>query len=238
MQSGLAQIYKLIKERFEVLKRLGFICLCSVFLTACASTYVEGFDVDFDRDEALIVVKNTDIFKKCIPTNSVDVNSEYFIGVHCIFEGRAPDEYTITYAVWMNDDEDTKHFYGKEIWSFDSGLDENTYITIDGRSVSRDEWMEHGELNRIEAISNLPDSAWQTYTIDSKNRLEKYKGKTPDGQPSGITIPIGWGIFMPSFFPWLQDRVLYLDINIDKNGKVEVEENYHWKNELPDNPYA
>ena len=54
----------------------------------------------------------------------------------------------------------------------------------------------------------------------------------------GLTIPIGWGIFLPSALPSLQDRILNLEINIDKNGKVEVEDNYHWKNELPSNPYA
>lgn len=190
-------------------------------------------------EDYFIVIKNTSIFKKCKPTYSYeDNNAEYFVGVSCVFEGKAPDKFTITYAVWFDDEEDTKRFYGEEIWSFDSGLDDNTYITIDGNSVTRDEWIKRGKEKRKQAIAQLPDSAWQTYTVDIKSTLEKYEGKTPEGNPMGIAIPIGWGIYYPSLFPNLKDRTLSLDIRIDKEGNVELKEDYRWENELPANPYS
>lgn len=230
----------IIKLNYRKLRLIVLFLISSVFLTACASTYVRSFDVDFDRDEALIVVKNTDIFKKCIPQDGVDLNSKYFIGVRCVFESRAPDEYTITYAVWMDDEELGERFYGKieDVYDDASGVTVARYVDINGNVVTREEWQERAAKKINKALGNLPESAWQTYTIDSKNRLQQYKGKTPDGQPMGITIPIGWGIFLPSIFPSLQNRALDLYINIDKKGNIEVEEQFRWEDELPDNPYA
>lgn len=228
----------IIKLNYRKLRLMLLFLLSSVFLTACGSTYVRGFSVT--SSDTLIVVKNTDIFKKCKPQNGVDLNSEYFIGVRCVFDSHAPDEYTITYAVWMDDEERRERFYGKieDVYDDDRGVTVARYVDINGNIVTREEWQERASKKIDKALDSLPETAWQTYTIDSKKRLEKYKGKTPDGQPMGITIPIGWGIFLPSIFPGLQNRALYLDINIDKNGNIEVEEKFRWENELPDNPYA
>jgi|GEM_PF-5602793 len=238
MQLALEQFYQSIKKHINIIKGLGIIGLCSVLLSTCGSTYVDGFSVT--SPDTLIVVKNTDIFKKCIPKDGEDPKNEYFIGVRCIFKGKAPDGFNITYAVWLDDNERRNRFYGKIEYVYDeeSGVTVPRYIDINGNIVSREVWEERATKKIDKAISEFPESAWKTYTIDAKNRLEKYKGKTPDGQPMGLTIPIGWGIFLPSILPSLKDKTLNLDININKNGKVEVEEDYHWKNELPSNPYA
>lgn len=238
IQLALAQIYQLMLKNLNMIKRLGFIFLCSVHLSACASTYTDGFSVT--SSDTLIVVKNTDIFKKCIPKDGENVNSEYFIGVRCIFNGKAPDEFSITYAVWLNDEERRNRFYGKIEYVYDeeSGVTVPRYIDINGNVVSREVWGERATKKIDKAISELPESAWKTYTVNTKSRLEKYKSITPDGQPMGITIPIGWGIFLPSVLPSLQDRTLNLDIRIDQNGKVDIKEDYGWENELPSNPYA
>lgn len=238
MQSVLIAICWITKLNYRKLRLILLFLISSVFLTACASTYVRGFNVG--SSDRLIVVKNTDIFKKCIPQDGVDLNSEYFIGVRCVFESRAPDEYTITYAVWMDDEELGERFYGKieDVYDDARGVTVARYVDINGNIVTREEWQERAAKKINKALGNLPETVWQTYTIDSKNRLQKYKGKTPDGQPMGITIPIGWGIFLPSIFPSLQNRALDLDIRIDKNGKVEVKEDYSWENVLPANPYA
>lgn len=214
-------------------------------LVACSFTRFKGFDVSgFDT---LVIVKNTEIFKSCIPQDGVDTTKEYFIGVRCHFDGQAPDKIEFVYTFWMSSEEDSKQFFGSLLK--DSNLpqvvkdqyrnsEETMYVTTDGRIVDRDEWLDIGEAKSEVAIKQLPESTWQTYTIDIESRLEKYKGKTPDGKPMGIVIPIGWGIYKPSLFPSLKDRTLNLNIIIDKNGNVEVEEDYRWEHELPDNPYA
>ena len=238
MQSALVTTYQVIRKRIQLIKRFSLLLLSSITLTACASTNVEGISVD--GEDSLIVIKNTSIFEQCLPQNGVDLNSSYFIGVRCLFKDKAHDKFTITYAVWFDDEEDTKRFQGKQIQVNveDSDVSAVNYITIDGQVVSRTEWIALGNKNRNQAIAQLPASAWQTYTVDVKSTLEKYEGKTPEGNPMGIAIPIGWGIYYPSLFPNLKDRTLSLDLRIDKEGNVKLKEEYRWENELPNNPYS
>ena len=238
MQSALVTIYQIIRQHIQLIKRFSLLLLSSITLTACASTNVEGISVD--GEDSLIVIKNTSIFEQCLPQNGVDLNSSYFIGVRCLFKDKAPDKFTITYAVWFDDEEDTKRFQGKQIQVNveDSDVSAVNYITIDGQVVSRTEWIALGNKNRNQAIAQLPASAWQTYTVDVKSTLKKYEGKTPKGNPMGIAIPIGWGIYYPSLFPNLKDRTLSLDIRIDKEGNVKLKEEYRWENELQGNPYS
>lgn len=238
MQSALVTIYQIIRQHIQLIKRFSLLLLSSITLTACASTNVEGISVD--GEDSLIVIKNTSIFEQCLPQNGVDLNSSYFIGVRCLFKDKAHDKFTITYAVWFDDEEDTKRFQGKQIQVNveDSDVSAVNYITIDGQVVSRTEWIALGNKNRNQAIAQLPASAWQTYTVDVKSTLKKYEGKTPKGNPMGIAIPIGWGIYYPSLFPNLKDRTLSLDIRIDKEGNVKLKEEYRWENELPNNPYS
>ena len=239
MQSALVTIYQIIRQHIQLIKRFSLLLLSSITLTACASTNVEG--ISAGGEDSLIVIKNTSIFKKCKPRHPYeDNNAEYFVGVSCIFEGKAPDKFTITYAVWIDDEEDTKRFQGKQIQVNveDSDVSAVNYITIDGQVVSRTEWIALGNKNRNQAIAQLPASAWQTYTVDVKSTLKKYEGKTPKGNPMGIAIPIGWGIYYPSLFPNLKVRTLSLDIRIDKEGNVKLKEEYRWENELPNNPYS
>lgn len=238
MQSALVTIYQIIRQHIQLIKRFSLLLLSSITLTACASTNVEGISVD--GEDSLIVIKNTSIFEQCLPQNGVDLNSSYFIGVRCLFKDKAHDKFTITYAVWFDDEEDTKRFQGKQIQVNveDSDVSAVNYITIDGQVMSRTEWIALGNKNRNQAIAQLPASAWQTYTVDVKSTLKKYEGKTPKGNPMGIAIPIGWGIYYPSLFPNLKDRTLSLDIRIDKEGNVKLKEEYRWENELPNNPYS
>lgn len=239
MQSALVTIYQVIRQRIYFIKRFSLLLLSSITLTACASTNVEGISVD--GKDSLIVIKNTSIFEQCKPTHPYEDNdSSYFLGVRCLFKGKAPDKFTVTYVVWFDNDEDTKRFQGKQIQVNveDKDVSVANYITIDGQVVSRSEWIALGNKNRNQAIAQLPDSAWQTYTVDVKNTLERYEGKTPKGEPMGIVIPLGWGTYFPSLFPSLQDRVIQFDLLIDKEGKVELEEDYRWKNVLPNNPYS
>lgn len=244
MQSALVTIYQLIRQHIHLIKRFSLLLLSSITLTACASTNVEG--ISAGGEDSLIVIKNTSIFKKCKPRHPYeDNNAEYFVGVSCVFEGKAPDKFTITYAVWFDNDEDIERFYGRMIERKEPKVNRPKgesgnydFITIDGQNVSKTKWREIAHSKRKQAIAQLPASAWQTYTVDVKSTLEKYKGKTPEGNPMGIAIPIGWGIYYPSLFPNLKDRTLSLDIRIDKEGNVKLKEEYRWENELPNNPYS
>lgn len=220
----------------QYVKKISLLLLSSMTLTACADTHVKG--VNIDGSESLIVVKNTSVFEKCIPDHPYeDSDSKYFLGVSCRFESKVPDTFNITYATWLDRDKDTEQFYGQEIWINEPGV-ANKYISVDGQNLNSDKWMALGAKNRKKAIAQLPDSAWQTYTVNLKSTLEKYKDKTPEGRPRGIVIPLGLGMVYPSLFPSLKDRTLNLDIRIDKQGHVEVEEHYNWENELRQNPYA
>ena len=186
------------------------------------------------------VIKNTPIFKKCKPAYShyESKESDYFFGVRCSFENTAPpDSFEIVYAVWPNDDIDFERFFGEEVWRYEPG-ESNIYTSADGKRVSKEEWMKLGNENLNQAIAQLPGSAWQTYTVDVKSTLKKYEGKTPEGNPMGIAIPIGWGIYYPSLFPSLQDRIIQFDLLIDKEGNVKLKEEYRWENELQGNPYS
>lgn len=186
------------------------------------------------------VIKNTPIFKKCKPAYShyESKESDYFFGVRCSFENTAPpDSFEIVYAVWPNDDIDFERFFGEEVWRYEPG-ESNIYTSADGKRVSKEEWMKLGNENLNKAIAQLPASAWQTYTVDVKSTLKKYEGKTPEGNPMGIAIPIGWGIYYPSLFPSLQDRIIQFNLLIDKEGNVKLKEEYRWENELQGNPYS
>lgn len=186
------------------------------------------------------VIKNTPIFKKCKPAYShyESKESDYFFGVRCSFENtEPPDSFEIVYAVWPNDDIDFERFFGEEVWRYEPG-ESNIYTSADGKRVSKEEWMKLGNENLNQAIAQLPGSAWQTYTVDVKSTLKKYEGKTPEGNPMGIAIPIGWGIYYPSLFPSLQDRIIQFDLLIDKEGNVKLKEEYRWENELQGNPYS
>ena len=186
------------------------------------------------------VIKNTPIFKKCKPAYShyESKESDYFFGVRCSFENtEPPDSFEIVYAVWPNDDIDFERFFGEEVWRYEPG-ESNIYTSADGKRVSKEEWMKLGNENLNKAIAQLPGSAWQTYTVDVKSTLKKYEGKTPEGNPMGIAIPIGWGIYYPSLFPSLQDRIIQFDLLIDKEGNVKLKEEYRWENELQGNPYS
>lgn len=238
MQSALVLTYQVIRQRIHFIKRLSLLLLSSIALTACASTQIEGISVD--GEDYFIVIKNTSIFEKCKPAYSFyeSKESDYFFGVRCLFENiEPPDSFEITYAVWPNGDIDFERFFGKETWRYGPGVD-NIYIDLEGNSLTKEEWLRNGNKNLNKAIAQLPDSAWQTYTVNVKSTSEKYKDKTPEGRPMGIVIPLGWGMVYPSLFPSLKDRTLNLDIRIDKQGHVEVEEHYNWENELPNNPYA
>ena len=243
MQSALVTIYQIIRQHIQLIKRFSLLLLSSITLTACASTNVEGISVD--GEDSLIVIKNTSIFEQCLPQNGVDLNSSYFIGVRCLFKDKAPDKFTITYAVWFDNDEDIERFYGRMIERKEPKVNRPKgesgnydFITVDGQNVSKTKWREIAHSKRKQAIAQLPASAWQTYTVDVKSTLKKYEGKTPEGNPMGIAIPIGWGIYYPSLFPNLKDRTLSLDIRIDKEGNVKLKEEYRWENELPNNPYS
>lgn len=186
------------------------------------------------------VIKNTPIFKKCKPAYShyESKESDYFFGVRCSFENtEPPDSFEIVYAVWPNDDIDFERFFGEEVWRYEPG-ESNIYTSADGKRVSKEEWMKLGNENLNQAIAQLPGSAWQTYTVDVKSTLKKYEGKTPEGNPMGIAIPIGWGIYYPSLFPSLQDRIIQFNLLIDKEGNVKLKEEYRWENELQGNPYS
>lgn len=186
------------------------------------------------------VIKNTPIFKKCKPAYShyESKESDYFFGVRCSFENtEPPDSFEIVYAVWPNDDIDFERFFGEEVWRYEPG-ESNIYTSADGKRVSKEEWMKLGNENLNKAIAQLPASAWNTYTVDVKSTLKKYEGKTPEGNPMGIAIPIGWGIYYPSLFPSLQDRIIQFDLLIDKEGNVKLKEEYRWENELQGNPYS
>ena len=186
------------------------------------------------------VIKNTPIFKKCKPAYShyESKESDYFFGVRCSFENtEPPDSFEIVYAVWPNDDIDFERFFGEEVWRYEPG-ESNIYTSADGKRVSKEEWMKLGNENLNQAIAQLPASAWQTYTVDVKSTLKKYEGKTPEGNPMGIAIPIGWGIYYPSLFPSLQDRIIQFNLLIDKEGNVKLKEEYRWENELQGNPYS
>lgn len=238
MQSALVLTYQVIRQRIHFIKRLSLLLLSSIALTACASTQIEGISVD--GEDYFIVIKNTSIFEKCKPAYSFyeSKESDYFFGVRCLFENTAPpDSFEIVYAIWPNDDIGFERFFGKEIWKYEPGVD-NIYIDLEGNSLTKEEWLRNGNKNLNKAIAQLPDSAWKTYTVDVKSTLEKYKDKTPEGRPMGIVIPFGWGTYFPSLFPSLQDRIIQFDLLIDKEGNVELEEDYRWKNELPSNPYA
>ena len=240
MQSALVTIYQLIRQHIHLIKRFSLLLLSSITLTACGLTSVEGFHVGFDRDDSLIVIKNTDIFEQCKPAYShyESKESDYFFGVRCSFENTAPpDSFEIVYAVWPNDDIDFERFFGEEVWRYEPG-ESNIYTSADGKRVSKEEWMTLGNENLNKAIAQLPGSAWQTYTVDVKSTLKKYKDKTPEGNPMGIAIPIGWGIYYPSLFPSLQDRIIQFDLLIDKEGNVKLKEDYRWENELQGNPYS
>lgn len=229
----------LTKHQAKRLKAISLLLLSSMTLNACADTYVEGFSSG--GVDSLIVIKNTSIFKQCEPKHPYENNdSKYFVGVSCRFEGKALDTFDITYATWFDREEQRKRFYGKieDVYDNDREVTVARYLDIDGNIVTRDVWQERAQEKINDAISQLPDSAWQTYTVDVKSRLAKYKGKTPEGRPMGIVIPLGLGMVYPSLFPSLKDRTLNLDIRIDKQGNVEVEEHYNWENELRQNPYA
>ena len=228
----------LIKEQARKFKVISLLLLSSVTLSACANTYVEGFDLD--GSDSRVVIKNTSIFKQCKPIYShyESEKSNYFFGVRCSFENRIPpDSFEIVYAVWPNDDISFERFFGEEVWRYESG-ESNIYTSTDGKRVSKEEWMTLGNENLNQVVEQLPESAWQTYTVEVKSTLEKYKDKTPEGRPMGIVIPLGLGMVYPSLFPSLKDRTLNLDIRIDKQGNIEVEEKYNWENELRQNPYA
>lgn len=238
MQSALVTIYQLIRQHIHLIKRFSFLLLSSITLTACGSTQIEGVSVG--GEDYYTVIKNTPIFKKCKPAYShyESKESDYFFGVRCSFENTAPpDSFEIVYAVWPNDDIDFERFFGEEVWRYEPG-ESNIYTSADGKRVSKEEWMKLGNENLNKAIAQLPASAWQTYTVDVKSTLKKYEGKTPEGNPMGIAIPIGWGIYYPSLFPSLQDRIIQFNLLIDKEGNVKLKEEYRWENELQGNPYS
>ena len=149
----------------------------------------------------------------------------------CSFRGEVPKEITIEFTPWLSYDEDTLTYYGKDEFHT-KGTGYFTYYNPDGEQVSKEHWFDDGAARRKEALDALPESPWHTFTIKPQQILEKYKWKSPEGHPVGITIPVGSsGIVYPSLYPYNKDKVLTINMSLDENNNLEIDEIFKWKDE-------
>ena len=186
--------------------------------------------------DKMYFIKNSDNLNLCTYTSKKKYAYSYW-GSRCYFKGKIPEKIVIEYTPWLSYDEDTLTYYGKDEFHTE-GTGYFTYYNPSGEQVSKERWFDDGAARRRKALDALSESSWHTFTIKPKQILEEYKWKSPEGRPVGIVIPIGNSAFIyPSLYPYSKDKVLTIEMSLDKNDNLKVNESFKWEDEyLKDMP--
>ncbi len=187
--------------------------------------------------DKMYFVKNNENLNLCTYMSNNNERPYSSWASRCYFKGKIPKEITIEYTPWLPYDEDKLTYYGKSKF-YPEEKPFTIYYNPNGEQVSEERWVDEGITRRQEALDALPESSWHTFTIKPKQILEKYRWKSPEGRPVGITIPVGSsGIIYPSLYPYSKDKVLTINMSLDENNNLEINEIFKWEDEyLKDMP--
>lgn len=206
-----------------------FVLIClAIPITGCALTPKLILSLNFKNESDITyIIKKTPQMENC--SNPIQYVPNYlWWGTGCIFNfGQRPDQITITYTKWLNQEESFKRFYGH--YTFDPTYDNPAtgfkYYDLHNNIVDKNEWIKQGLIKEFSAIDKLPPSVWHTYTIDTKAIMKKYQGKLPPGLPNGSILP-----GLPALFPPAQPSEVVISIYLDpKTGKISTKDTFRWQ---------
>lgn len=191
-----------------------------------------------------VVFKDLKAYSFCDFSPNIILNETYFIGGECYvkpeYRNNLPEQIVITYAVLPDSAHTysstgtcdrpeceqatatlTNKYYGKLHIDLISKKPHKVYKYYDanGREVSEEKYKELGKQNIIKTLQKLPDNAWKTYVINTKDVLAQYQYKKD---------------YLSGHAMFSYDRDLELGIGIyhsEKEGlEINVSGNTRWKN--------
>lgn len=204
----------------------------------------------YEQNLEVYFSQNKDGSKK-YDTPLSSVNEKYFLGFSCIPKNQDLAKFTFSYAIlpdsktyWVNEnnfDLGTKNnYYGKGYYN---NACINICYDIFGKSYKDNygknykgsyEWEKTGLKIIQKTAEELPESAWQTYTINIKDELKK-------ANKAGAIC--GGSIFSNNIFT---DKTLIINISqsfLDENNNLTLKEprffvhNYYYCSYIPDSGF-
>ena len=161
---------------------------------------------------SLYAMKNSPGFNNCSPTPNTQYGYSIY-GDHCTFQPKdIPEKVVIEYARWLKSGEGTRKYKGTSEYDSDSG--EFVYRNLEGVKLSREQWLKEGWRREVNAIAQLPPSAWHTFTIYPKQLLKKYQGVTPE---YGSAITSGYA------------KKLVYTLSMQPDSTIKTEETYSYE---------
>ena len=170
--------------------------------------------VDFDNSKAgtLYAMKNSAGLENCM-NNRNNPNGYSIYGGHCTFQPKdVPEKVVIEYARWLKSGEGTRRYKGTS--GYDAESNEFVYRNLQGVKLSREQWLKEGWQREVNAIAQLPPSAWRTFTIYPKQLLKKYQGVTPE-----------YGSAITSSFA----KKLVYELSMQPDSTIKTEETYSYE---------